>query len=131
MIKIGIVGSRRRNTQSDYNVVWMTFNNFCVKYTRESNTVLNYGDYYIVSGGCPQGADEFANRIAKEYGVVIKIYYPNWKAYGDSAGLIRNNNIAEESDVLIACVAPDRKGGTEDTIIKFKREHPKGELIIV
>ena len=35
----------------------------------------------------------------------------------------RNTLIARDSDVLIAVVAPDRKGGTEDTIKKWNRFH--------
>lgn len=35
-----------------------------------------------------------------------------------------------EADVLIACVAEDRKGGTEDTIKKFQKLG-KTQLILV
>jgi len=32
---------------------------------------------------------------------------------------IINTYIARDSDILIACVSKDRKGGTEDTIKKY------------
>jgi hypothetical protein len=45
----------------------------------------------------------------------------------------RNTQIAEKVSVLIACVASDRKGGTEDTIRKFqhKRLAAVQQLILV
>jgi len=104
---IGIVGSRRRNTPVDYLAV-----------EREFKKVYEEGDE-IVSGGCPTGGDRFAERIAKLYQVPIKIYYAKWKLLGRSAGYVRNGDIAKDSDILIACVAVDRTGGTEDTIKKF------------
>jgi hypothetical protein len=38
-----------------------------------------------------------------------------------AAGFVRNTKIAEECDVLIAVVASDRLGGTEDTIRKAEK----------
>ena len=110
MKKIGIVGSRRRNSPGDFNIVAMRFAD-----------LYEPGDW-IVSGGCPKGADNFAETIAKSKGIPILIFYPAWERIGRSAGFVRNADIAEHSDVLIACVAKDRKGGTEDTLKKFKKK---------
>lgn len=104
---IGIVGSRRRSTADDYFKVLDAF-----------RLIYQEGDH-IVSGGCPQGGDYFAEKIAKDHQVPIKIHYAKWKLRGRAAGFIRNTDIANESTILIACVAPDRTGGTEDTIEKF------------
>jgi len=109
MKKIGIIGTRRRDTPKAYKAVEEEF----FKHYEE-------GDW-IVSGGCPKGGDRFAEVIAKKYGIPILIFYPNWKNYGRAGGIIRNENIAIESDILIACVAKDRTGGTEDTIKKFQK----------
>ena len=110
---IGIVGSRRHNTKEDrLNVearFWLTHEE---------------GDW-ICSGGCKEGADSFADKIARKTGIPILTLYANWNKFGKAAGPIRNKKIAEQSDVLIACVAEDRKGGTESTIeafIKFRKE---------
>ena len=119
MKKIGIVGSRRRNTARDRSIV---FNKLMEIYEE--------GDY-LVSGGCPEGGDKFAEIVAKQNGVPILIFYPNWKKYGKIAGFERNTYIARESDVLIACVAPDRTGGTEDTIKKFQKFKPDGVIYLV
>lgn len=115
---IGIVGSRRRNGESDYSIV-----------DHEFLKIYEPGDI-IVSGGCPSGADHFAELIAKKYGITIKIFYSDWEKYGKIAGFIRNTDIAKTSDVLIACVSSDRKGGTEDTINKFKKSHIVGRVIL-
>jgi len=117
-MKIGIVGSRRRDTEEDYR--WV-LNRFLEIYQK--------GDT-IVSGGCPRGGDRFAEIIAKEFNIPIIIHKADWDK-GRGAGFIRNTYIAEDSDILIACVSSDRTGGTEDTIRKFNKIHPKGVLILV
>ncbi len=104
---IGIVGTRRRDTDEDFRIVLDAFERQYEK-----------GDW-IVSGGCPQGADRFAEIIAKSRGLSILIHYPDWNGpEGKAAGFSRNTKIAEDCDVLIAMVAEDRKGGTEDCIKK-------------
>ena len=105
---IGIVGTRRRDSSDDYGLVLQAF-----KDVYESTDI-------IVTGGCPKGADAFAVQIARDLNVPIQTHYPDWQRYGRTAGLTRNTLIAQDADVLIACVAPDRRGGTEDTIRKFQ-----------
>lgn len=107
MRKIGVIGSRRRDSIEDYKLVAKRF-----------FEIYRPGDW-IVSGGCPEGGDRFAQKIAKEFGIPILIFYPNWPKYKRGAGFMRNTEIAKYSDVLVACVTSDRTGGTEDTIAKF------------
>ena len=106
MKTIGIVGSRRRNTHEDFD-----------KCITALDKIYEYGDR-IVSGGCLEGGDKFAEQIAKALGLTITIHYPNWKKFGKFAGFERNTKIAKDCDVLIALVAEDRTGGTEDTVKK-------------
>ena len=111
MKTIGIVGSRRRNEQADFTACWNAF-----------LTIYEDGDR-IVSGGCPSGGDRFAEIIAAKFGLTVEnggliIHEALWKQYGKQAGFIRNTDIARDADVLIAVVAADRRGGTEDTIRK-------------
>ena len=119
MKKIGIIGTRRRNGSEPYKKVETNF-----------FEIYEDGDW-IVSGGCPKGGDRFAEVIAKKYGIPILIFYPNWEKYKRGAGLVRNSDIANNSDTLIGCVSKGRTGGTEDTIKKFLKKQPVGEVRIV
>lgn len=121
MKRIIIIGSRRRNKLNDYAAILSEFFDI---YAR--------GDI-IVSGGCREGGDNFAERISAIYNVPMVIWPAKWKVNGiyiRAAGFIRNTIIAQNGDILIACVASDRKGGTEDTIKKFKKLKPEAEVIL-
>ena len=106
---IGIVGSRRRNSEEDYKILEKKF-----------LEIYEDGDE-IVSGGCSKGADFFCEQLAKKYQVTIKIYYAQWDKLGKSAGFARNTYIAQDADVLICMVSNDRLGGTENTINTAKK----------
>ncbi len=104
---IGIIGTRKRNTREDFDAVMEAF-----------ASVYEEGDW-ICSGGCSKGGDKFAHMIHKSNNIPYLEFPANWIKYGKSAGFIRNTDIAQHSDILIACVAEDRTGGTEDTIKKW------------
>ena len=55
----------------------------------------------IISGGA-RGVDTLAERYAKEIGVPVKIYWPDWTKHGKAAGPIRNRQIIENADCVIA-----------------------------
>jgi len=86
-MKLAIVGSR---TFNDYDVLEM----FIQDTVGISNLTM------IVSGGA-KGADTLAEKFAKDYNIPIKIFRPNWKL-GKSAGYLRNKDIVDECDILIA-----------------------------
>lgn len=128
--KIGIVGARSRNTSYDLIIVFETF-----------IEVYNEGDV-IVSGGAPKGGDRFAKLIADKKGIPIIEYLPDTKKYKSfvASAFARNTLIANDSDILIACVSEPRSNGTQDTIRKFLKKNAlkteneaieKGILIIV
>lgn len=89
---------------------------------------LKKGDHiHLVSGGCPKGADRFAEELAKELELGISIHYPKtwpgmerWEFAKEA--FARNTLIAEECDVLLSLPSYDSKGfpigGTADTIKK-------------
>lgn len=119
-MKIGIVGSRRRDSEEDWNLL--------VDKLSELDTThqLRY-PYVFVSGGCPKGADSFAEIIARKLGIHIIIHYPDRGSLPEKPmrwdfakiNYDRNTLIARDSDILIALVAPDRKGGTEHCIKQY------------
>ncbi len=85
----------------------------------------------LVSGGCPRGGDRFCEILAAELKIPLKIHVAQWATLGRGAGFARNTDIARDAEVLIAVVAPDRTGGTEDTIRKFHKFHPAGQVILL
>ena len=118
-MRIGIIGSRRRNSPGDYYSV-----------ERKFLQIYKKGDT-LISGGCSKGGDRFAEIIADKFDISIKIFPADWEKYGKGAGFVRNTDIAKESDILIACVSEDRTGGTEDTIKKFLLTKSKDKLYLV
>jgi len=131
MTVIGVVGSRRRNSGEDRQLVYKTIHH--LRQRIGGNTIL-------VSGGCPKGADLFAEEYAEIHRLPIIRHLPDQTQLREDVpkraayaiiNYARNELIAKDADVLIACVALDRKGGTEDTIRKFKKLHPDREVILV
>jgi hypothetical protein len=116
---IGIIGSRRRDEEEDFDLIHKEFQKLW-----EPNK-----DIVIVSGLCPQGGDRFATILYQKYRT-RKLWFPAEWHIGRHAGFVRNTEVARWSDYLIATPAPDRKGGTEDTIKKFTRFHEHDKLVI-
>lgn len=87
-MKVIIAGSR---TFSDYNLLK----------TQCDYHLSQYDDIIIVSG-CARGADSLGERYAIEKGHSINKFPANWDAYGKAAGFMRNEKMAENSDMLIA-----------------------------
>ncbi len=117
MKTIAVVGSRRRNTLADKMLLIRTLADVVVDGDR------------LVSGGCHTGADRFAEEIARQMGMTIIIHHADWDKYSKAAGPIRNSQIVADCDVMVALVAADRTGGTEDSI--RKAENAGKEVIIV
>lgn len=115
---IGIIGSRRRDSHIDFMMVEFAF----LEVYREGDT--------ICSGLCPKGGDRFAVILSEQFKTKTLWFPADWKKYGKGAGFVRNSDIAANSDILIACVAEDRTGGTEDTIKKYLKLG-KNQLILV
>lgn len=55
-----------------------------------------------VVSGCARGADSYGEMIAEETGTPIKRFQAEWDKYGRGAGHIRNQQMAEYADALIA-----------------------------
>lgn len=55
-----------------------------------------------VVSGTARGVDRLGERWAKENGISVRFFPANWKKYGKKAGMIRNAEMAEYADALIA-----------------------------
>ena len=55
----------------------------------------------IVSGGA-KGVDSAAKTVAKELGIPLKEFLPDYNTYGKRAPLVRNDAIIEYADMVLA-----------------------------
>jgi len=81
----------------------------------------------IVSGRA-RGADQLGERFAKERGYPIKMFAADWAKFGKQAGYLRNIEMAEYGDALIAFWNQESKG-TEHMIDIAKEKSLKIRII--
>lgn len=67
--------------------------------------------------------------MQKEFGYSLKYFYPNWEKYGKSAGIIRNHEMGDYADYLLAFWDGTSKG-TKDMIDYMKKIGKHGKVII-
>lgn len=60
--------------------------------------------------GEAKGADTLGRRYAIEHGINVLSFPADWDRYGKSAGYIRNQQMAEKADALIAFWNDESKG---------------------
>lgn len=77
------------------------FQNYDLLKARCDNILKNQSNIEIVSGGA-DGADRLGERYAAERNYPIKRFIPDWSYYGRKAGFIRNEEMAQYGDALIA-----------------------------
>lgn len=86
MKRVAIVGSR------DYPDLWRV-----EAYVRQ----MDPADTVVVSGGA-KGVDSAAADAARQSGIRVVEYLPDWEQYGRSAGFRRNRTIVKNSDLVVA-----------------------------
>ncbi len=126
ILNVGVVGSRRRTSEKDKDVL----RQILLRRIQKGDNI------HLVSGGCELGADSWAEALAVELGLGITIHYPDESKlppnpdYYDRVRMYyaRNGLIARDCNILLAFVAPDRKGGTENTI---KQAEKLGKTIVL
>lgn len=100
MIKVIIAGTRDFN---DYAFLKKNLDYFL------QGINPNNEEIEIVSGNA-RGADKLGERYAKEHNLPVKLFPANWDKYGKRAGYLRNQEMANYSDVLIAFWDEKSKG---------------------
>lgn len=114
-ITVGVVGSRRRNSNKDLDKL----ESYVLALMRRA--YKKDADLEFVSGGCEQGADFFIKCICIRYKLPLVEHLPKFTSnqYWErvQAYYARNKLIAEDCQFLLAMVAEDRTGGTENTIL--------------
>ena len=88
-MKVIIAGSRGFTEAYYYEVI-------CEAMAKFPNEVTE-----VVSGGCA-GPDRCGEKWAKAHNIPVKQFLPNWNEYGKAAGPIRNRQMADYADALVA-----------------------------
>lgn len=90
----------------------------------------HYPNVVIVHGGCPRGADMFAEAFARYNNIPTEIHPANWKKHGPKAGILRNQEMVDAgADLCIGfitgespgtrhCIKAAQKAGIPTTIVE-------------
>jgi len=106
-MKLAIIGSR-------------TFNNYGLLSEIIGLHFANkLGELVIISGGA-KGADKLAKDFAQAYDIKYEEFPADWNGYGKQAGFIRNQQIVDACDIVLA-FWDGKSRGTKDTIDKARR----------
>lgn len=87
--KVGVIGSRGYNDMNHF-AAWIKY------YTQNMQKIC------FVSGGCRSGADSLIELYASANDNNMLVFYPKYSEFGKRATLVRNQEIIDASDVLIA-----------------------------
>jgi len=107
MYKIIISGTRYFE---DYELLCATLDKFVGDIT---------DNIEIVSGTC-RGADSLGERYAKEHNLAVKKFPAYWNAFGKRAGIMRNAEMADYANALVAFWDGKSKG-TKNMICEAKK----------
>lgn len=89
MFRVIIAGGRNFN---DYNLLAKTMDHLLSKIKDEITVVC----------GKARGADTLGEQYAKERGFSIRYFPANWERYGKAAGYLRNTEMAQNAEALVA-----------------------------
>ncbi len=116
MYKVIIAGSR------DYT----NYAQLCSIVDRE---LAGIEEVEIVSGGA-RGTDALGERYAKERRCALKVFPADWDQWGRAAGPIRNEEMADYADALIA-FWDGRSAGTRDMIRRAEEKGLRVEVQLI
>ena len=119
-IRLIIAGSRDFN---DYELLEKEVDKFILNI---QDSLGNGVPVEIVSGGA-RGADRLGERYAKERGLPIKQFIPDWES-GKGAGYVRNEEMAKYSSNTIIFILSGSKGSTH--MAKIAKKYNLGLKVI-
>lgn len=76
---------------------------------------IRWGDINEVVSGAARGVDKLGEAWAAEYEIPVKQFPADWNQHGKSAGPIRNSEMAEYADALVA-IWDGKSRGTQNMI---------------
>ncbi len=67
----------------------------------------------MVSGHCPDGADNICEQYAHRLGITVELHPANWVRHGKRAGFLRNYKMVHSGiDACLAFIHNNSKGAT-------------------
>ncbi len=89
MFRVIIAGSR-------------SFQNYFLLCQTMDRLLINITEEIVVVCGMAQGADSLGERYAQERGYTVRSFPAEWDRFGKAAGFIRNEEMAQNADALVA-----------------------------
>jgi hypothetical protein len=84
----------------------------------------------VVSGHATSGVDLLGERWAKRNDIPLTLFPANWERYGKAAGSIRNRQMAEYSQALLA-LWDGKSPGTKDMIKQARQRNLKVRVYLI
>lgn len=78
------------------------FNDYPLLKATMDELLVNITDDITVLCGQARGADTLGEQYAKKRGYAVSYYPANWEKYGKRAGYLRNEQMAQNADALVA-----------------------------
>lgn len=110
IFRVIIAGSR---SFSDYTFLQAVCDNLLAR-KKHTHTI-------VIVSGTARGTDTLGEQYARERGYVVKRFPADWQQYGKAAGPIRNRQMTDNADALIAFWDGQSKG-TQNMIIEGKKK---------
>ena len=70
-----------------------SFQNYDFLKAKLNHLLQNQGDEIVIVSGGAKGADNLAERYAREYGLPLKVFPADWEKHGRKAGFLRNEEM--------------------------------------
>ena len=121
--RIAVVGSRDYGVYKD-----LVDGNWKQDLSLVRDFILSLPDHVTIISGGAKGPDTVAVETAKKRGLAYKVWDAEWRIYGKQAGYIRNHQIVNDCDVLVAFWNGDSKGTRHS--IDFADKQGKRVIII-
>ncbi len=124
-MKVIVAGSRSIKQQRIVDLAINEAFNYWMAHDQE-----NWQQYIapeIVSGGA-YGVDWLGEKYAKKYNLKVKVFPADWETYGKAAGHIRNKQMGDYADRLIA-VWDGKSPGTKG-MIKYMKSLNKEVYVV-
>ena len=118
-MKLAIIGSR---SFDNYNLLENTIKLYLARCITGRNVPENCWQYKfdeIISGGAI-GADALGAIFAHENNIKLTEFIPDWKKYGKKAGILRNEDIIKNCDVVLAFWNSESRGTANSLSIAKK-----------